>query len=184
MIIPTQTVLPTAILTRLVTPSPIDIQSSTQDLTTITPMSDSVSASFSEPDPETWVKFMYIVREYFYYRKKAMVAGSAEILWKRYPELKQGIDISKRINSEGNTISNYQGLKPFDGNVEPEGYERMKVKLSGENAEVLVHGSELYLYRDEAGNFEDSGGELEIVLFLRKDGNQWTLYKTMEVGMP
>jgi hypothetical protein len=52
-------------------------------------------------------------------------------------------------------------------------------------AEVLVHGLELFLYKDEAGQYDDSGGEFKIVLFLSSQGNQnWTVDKTIDITGP
>jgi hypothetical protein len=139
---------------------------------------------FTDPNPETWVMLMPAVREYLYYRKKAVIAGNVEVLWEQYPELKVGADFSKGINAEEFFINNMQGLKPFDGNIFPEYYERMKVNILGETAEVLVHWLELYLYVDETGRFEDSGGEFRVIIFLRHQDNQWTVYKTHDISGP
>jgi hypothetical protein len=139
---------------------------------------------FTDPNPETWVMLMPAVREYLYYRKKAVIAGNVEVLWTQYPELKDGADFSKGINAEEFFINNMQGLKPFDGNIFPEYYERMKVNILGETAEVLVHWLELYLYVDETGRFEDSGGEFRVIIFLRHQDNQWTVYKTHDISGP
>ena len=139
------------------------------------------STGFIKPDPETFVALMPAVREYFYYRKKAVTSGNIEELWAQFPELKDGTDFSNGINSEEFVVTNYQGLKPFDGNIFPEYYERFKVKLEKENAEILVHGMELYLCLDENGKFEDSGGEFKIVLYLRMRDGHWVVYKTDEV---
>ena len=140
--------------------------------------------SFIDPNPETWVMLMPAVREYLYYRKKAVIAGNVEVLWEQYPELKVETDFSQGINAEEFFINNMQGLKPFDGNIFPEYYEQMKVNVLGKSAEVLIHGMELYLYIDETGKFEDSGGEFRIIIFLRHQDNQWTVYKTHDISGP
>jgi hypothetical protein len=142
------------------------------------------TVGFTEPDPETWVMLMPAIREYFYYRKKAVIAGKVEVLWARYPELKDGADFSSGINAEEFFINNMQGLKPFDGNIFPESYGQIKVIISGEKAEVLAHGMELYLYADETGKFDDSGGEFKIIIFLRRQDDQWTVYKTQDISGP
>jgi hypothetical protein len=171
------------ILVETFTPQTSSFQNTSEVCFTSTPLPTNIS-SYPELDPETWVKVMPAVREYLYFRKKSIIAGNVEILWKQYPELKQGVDFSKGINSEEHTISNFQVLKPFDGNVTPEFYEKIKVILSDEHAQVLIHGWELYLYHDEAGKFDDTGGELKMVLFLRNEGNRWTVYKTIDVSGP
>ena len=168
-------VLPTTVISTF-TPNPtVEISIST---------STSI-VGFTDPNPETWVMLMPEVREYLYYRKKAVIAGNVEVLWTQYPELKDGADFStKGINAEEFFINNMQVLKPFDGNIFPEYYERMKVNVLGETAEVLVHGLELYLFVDETGGFEDSGREFRMIIFLRHQDNQWTVYKTHDISGP
>ena len=136
---------------------------------------------FVRPDPETYVKVLPAVLEYFYYRKQAMISGSVETLWEKYPELKNDIDFSKGVNSEGFFISNYHGLKLFDGNIFPEAYEPIKVKVKPDETEVLVHGMELYLFLDENREFTESGGEIKIVLYLHLKDGHWVVFKTDEV---
>jgi len=138
-----------------------------------------------EPDPATWVMLMKPVRAYFYYRKMAVVNGNAQILWDHYPELKQGTDRSKGINIVSFMVDMYQGLKPFDGNIYPEFYDKIKVITGNGTAEVLVHGMELYTYKDNTGQFDDSGGELKIILVLSSPDNQtWAVVKTIDITGP
>jgi len=141
----------------------------------------SSASDFVEPDPETFVAFMPTVLEYFYYRKQAIITNDIETLWKQYPELRNTVNIEQGINSEEFTLKNYQGLKPFDGNISPEHYERFKVKLTNGEAEVLIHGMELYTFLDENNNFEESGGEFKIILYLQMKNGRWVVYKTDEV---
>ncbi len=115
--------------------------------------------------------------------KKAFIAGDPEILWSRYPALKQGSDPTKRINSEKFEIAVRQTMKLLDGNVFPESYERIKAKFSGDQLEVVVHGMELYVW-DNDGTFDDTGGEIKLILSFRREGDQWTLFRTQDVGMP
>jgi hypothetical protein len=151
-------------------------------LTPTTPFPENV-ADFTQSEPDTWVMLMPAVQEYFYYRKQAVVTGNIKVLWERYPALQNGADISKGINAEQSIIASYETLKPFDGNIFPEEYEHIKVKWLGDKAEVLVHGTELYLWRDTAGNFTNSGGEFKVILFLEKRNNRWHVYRTDEVTM-
>jgi hypothetical protein len=141
----------------------------------------SSASDFIEPDPETFVAFMPTVLEYFYYRKQAIITNNIETFWIQYPELKNDVNIEQGINSEKCTVTNYQGLKPFDGNISPEHYERFKVKLTNGQAEVLVHGMELYTWLDENNKFEESGGEFKIILYLHMKDGRWVMYKTDEV---
>ena len=138
-------------------------------------------SDFSEPDPETFVAFMPTVLEYFYYRKQAIITNDIETLWTQYPELRNNFNIEQGINSEEFTVKNYQGLKPFDANFSPEHYERFKVKLTNGQAEILVHGMELYTFLDENDNFGESGGEFKIILYLQMKNGRWVVFKTDEV---
>ena len=52
-----------------------------------------------------------------------------------------------------------------------------------DHIEILTHGIELYLYRDAAGNFSQTGGEFKIVLYLRPEGEGWTLFRTNQVTL-
>lgn len=127
---------------------------------------------------------MPAVREYFYYRKRAVITGNIEELWKHFPELKKDVDFEKGINSEELIVTNYQSLKPFDGNIFPEHYERFKVKFTNEQqVEVFVHGIELYTWLDESNKFDDSGGEFKVVLYLHMKDGHWVVYKTDEVTL-
>jgi len=176
---------PTIILlsTETVTPLPTLPENTSACLEPITPVSPPTK-DFTEPDPGTWVMLMKPVQEYFYYRKKAVIAGNVQILWDRYPALKLGSENSRSFNAEPFFVEMMSVLKPFDGNIDPEGYGRIKVILSDGQAEVLVHGWELYLYLDH-GTFEDSGGEFKIILFLCSQANQqWTVYQTDDVTPP
>ncbi len=80
-------------------------------------------------------------------------------------------------------MTGYKSFNLFDGNIFPEYYERIKVKMTQDGAEVLVHGMELYLFVDDYGNFSDSGGEFKIVLYLKKKDARWNVYKTDEVTL-
>ena len=141
------------------------------------------TSSFTEPDPETFVALMPALREYFYYRKQAVITSNIEELWTHFPELKNEIGIEQGINSEEFIVTNYQGLKPFDGNIFPEYYERFRIKSTNGQVEVFVHGMELYTWLDENNKFEDSGGEFKIVLTLHRKDGHWVVYKTDDVTM-
>ncbi len=177
---------PFATSTKTLTPELIADQARFQNTETVTPISDSAGVFLSpeDMDSQTFMAFMPVVREYFYYRKKAILANSVEVLWARFPGLKQGVDINNGINAEEKTVTNTHFLNPFDGNISPESRERIKVKLSGDHAELLVHGGEMYLYRDQTGNFDETGGELKIILFVQQEGSQWMVYKTQDISGP
>lgn len=127
---------------------------------------------------------MPAVREYLYYLKKAVVSGDLSELWERYPNLKQGMNAQAGINVEQNTVQAYSSLNPFDGDIVPEAYERIKVKMSGDTVDVMVHGSETYLINFDAGKFDGTGSEFRIILSLHKQDNFWTVYKTTDISGP
>lgn len=139
-----------------------------------------IKLGFIEPDPSTFVKILPSLVEYFYYKKQAMIAGDPEILWKRYPDLKQGEDIYTGINTEAWTIGIYNSLDPFDGNMIIEYYERFKVKDSGNQIEVFIHGLELYTFIND-NKFQDSGGEFKIFITLVEQDGNLTVIKTDRV---
>jgi hypothetical protein len=139
---------------------------------------------FVKPEPATWVDVMPAVREYLFYRKKSIVSGDVSVLWKRYPDLQQGMNTQAGINIERNSVQSYGSLKPFDGNIYPQAYEQIKVKMSGDTVDVLVHGSEMYLVSSDPGKFDESGSEFRIILSLRKQGGLWTVYQTTDITGP
>ena len=172
-----KSITPLASATTPVTTAPEKIDSCSATLTSV-PVA---TAEFTIPEPDVWAMLMKPVREYFFYRKKAVVEGNIQVLWDRYPDLKQGPVLPKGINAEASLVENMKGLKPFDGNVSPESYERIKVFLKDKQAEILVHGTELFLFKEQS-QFQDSGGEFKILLFVcSQDNQQWTVYKTDEV---
>jgi|GEM_PF-5062439 len=99
---------------------------------------------FSEPDSNQLTTLTSPVREYLYYRKQAILNQDVSKLWLRYPELKQNI----ALNPHAETLTTkYQSVKPVDSNIDPEKYERLKVKVTGDVAEAIIHGTESYLYQ-------------------------------------
>lgn len=138
-------------------------------------------AGFAEPEPELCVELMPAVREYFYYRKLAVISGSTDALFARFLALSQGMDNAKGINNEGFVVENFRELQPIDGNILPEYYGRMQVKLAGDQAEVLLHGMELYLWKDEGGILDESGGEFKIILHVQRSDSGWEIIGTDEV---
>lgn len=133
---------------------------------------------FIDPDSSDWVKYSKIVREYFYYRTQAVVKNDLEILWNQYPSLKDDVDINKGINVEKEEMESLnKHFDLIDANYDIQSYDRIKVNtIDDYNVVVLVHGSIVYLRRD----FDESGGEHLMKIFLEKIGNQWTVVKTDE----
>lgn len=137
---------------------------------------------FVEPEASDWVKYTNPVREYMYYRTQAVINNDINILWERYPELKENIDSEKGVNVEKNEVESLnQGFELVDANYNIESYERIKVNAINDNeVTVLVHGSIVYL-RDD---FDESGGEYLMKVFLKQNDNQWTVVKTDEYTLP
>ncbi len=100
---------------------------------------------FSEPDSSQLTKLTLPVREYLYYRKQAILNQDLSKMWLRYPELKQ--NIASNPHAETALTDKYQSVKPLDSNIDPEKYERIKVKVTGDVAEAIIHGTESYLYQ-------------------------------------
>ena len=137
---------------------------------------------FIEPDSSDWVNFMKPVREYMYYRTQAVLNNDIETLWKKYPDLKNNIDRKQGVNAEKYEVESLNREFYFLGaNYNIESYERIKVKTINENeAIVLVHGSIVYLRND----FDESGGEYLIKVFLEQKDKHWTVVKTDEYTQP
>ena len=133
---------------------------------------------FVEPESSDWVSFNKPIMEYMYYRTQAVLKNDIEILWRKYPELKNNIDIQQGINVENEEVKSLnRAFDLLDANYQIESYDRIKVKAINENEViVLVHGSIVYL-RDDFG---ESGGEYLIKVFLESEGENWTVVKTDE----
>ena len=133
---------------------------------------------FIEPEPSEWVKYSKIVREYLYYRTQAVVNNDIQILWNQYPSLKADVDINKGINGEKEEMESLnKHFDLIDANYDIESYDRMKVNsIDDQNVVVLVHGSIVYLRKD----FDESGGEYVLKIFLEKTNSHWTVVKTDE----
>lgn|GEM_PF-3037265 len=148
-----------------------------------------IAGPFGTAVPATWVALMPAVREYCYYLKRAIVAGNVGVLWQRYPALQQGASATtgSGTNVESFYVDQYRQLHPFDGDISPESYAPIKVKLAGDRAEVLVHGSASYLRLsyDNAGKqfFDMSSAEFVVQLFLQRGAGTWTVVQTEWPGM-
>lgn len=140
-------------------------------------------SEYIQPDPETYVSLMPVIREYFFYLKQAVITGEIDTFFQHYPELQTGVDLDQGINTAANHIASVQSLTPMDGNIFPEYYEKIKALQTGTGIEILVHGMELYIWKDAESVFQESGGEFKIVLHLRKEGDGWQVYRTDEVTL-
>ncbi|GAE94905.1 hypothetical protein JCM21714_4104 [Gracilibacillus boraciitolerans JCM 21714] len=137
---------------------------------------------FVEPESSDWVKYTNAVREYMYYRTQAMINKDIHILWERYPKLKENIDLEQGINVEKSEVESLnQGFDLLDANYNIESYDQIKANAINDNEViVLVHGNIAYLRND----FDESGGEYLMKVFLKKEDNQWTVIKTDEYTLP
>ncbi|UQZ35252.1 hypothetical protein C2I18_18040 [Paenibacillus sp. PK3_47] len=137
---------------------------------------------FAEPESSDWVKYITPLREYMYYRTQAVVNKDTTILWGRYPDLKDNINLKQGVNAEGNEVESLnQSFDLIDANYNIESYERIKVKrINDSEAAVLMHGSIIYLGND----FDETGGEYVIEVFLEHRDNHWTVVKTDEYTLP
>ncbi|MGD6805140.1 hypothetical protein [Rossellomorea aquimaris] len=124
---------------------------------------------FVDPEPSEWVEYTNPVREYMYHRTQAVINNDINILWERYPELKENSNSEKGVNVEKSEVDSLnQGFDLVDANYNIESYEQIKVKaINTEEATVLVHGSIVYL-RDD---FEESGGEYLMKVSLKQNGD-------------
>ncbi|HHY21163.1 MAG TPA: hypothetical protein GX525_04610, partial [Bacilli bacterium] len=104
------------------------------------------------------------------------------ILWEKYPSLENNIDRELGVNVEKYEVETLnRSFDLLDANYNIESYERIKVKAIDENeVVVLVHGSIVYLKND----FEESGGECLIEVFLEQKDNHWSVVKTDEYTLP
>jgi hypothetical protein len=138
---------------------------------------------FIEPEPATYVSLLPVVNEYFYLRKQATISGSIYAFYQRYPDLAHGPDLEQGINTEAHHVSGMRGLTPIDGNIFPEYYEPLRIFEEQGEIQVHLHGMEMYLWQDQDGNYNNSGGEFKIVLFLRQEDAGWQIYQTDEVTL-
>jgi hypothetical protein len=137
---------------------------------------------FAEPEPSDWVEYMKPLREYMYYRTQAVLNNEIRILWNRYPELQNHVDLTQGINAEQQGVNNLNdSFRLLDANFDVEGYDRIKVKkLSDREVVVLVHGSIQFLRDDD----EVTGGELLLEIHLKQEAGRWNVTKTDEYTLP
>jgi len=139
---------------------------------------------FADSEPEEYVRIMPVVREYFYLRKQAVITGDMTAFIQHYPQLSNGMDAETGINVEPLLVASMTSMGVIDGNLLPEYYESIKIRQHGTIWEVLAHGMELYLFEDQAGKLNESGGEFKIVLLMREENDAFEIYQTDEVTLP
>jgi hypothetical protein len=133
-----------------------------------------ITPDYGDPDFST---LGAAAHEYLYLRKKAFVSGDLNVLWNRFPDLKYGADPSTGVNVEADEAASYRQLGLIDGDISLDSYQRMAFQVRGDDAEITIHGFEMYLRKD----FSQSGSELWMRLFLRRDGRRWSVFRTDEV---
>ena len=139
--------------------------------------------SFVDSEPADYVSLQPIVWEYFYNLKAAVIAGDIQAFHSRYPALASGEDAELGINAEAHRVKSYLGFALIDGDVFPEYYQRFKIKPVDDEIHILIHGLELYAYRDAQGVISKSGGEFKIVLYLQPSAGGWEIVQTDEVTL-
>ena len=133
------------------------------------------AAGFSEPDPRTFAEMMPAVLEYLYYRKRAVISGEPRELLDRYPALGAGAAAASGVNDEVRMVAIFkQAFTLIDGDIDPEHYERMKVRRNGASAEVIIHMLEIYLRQ----GFSITGSEVRLKLSLQQVAGAWTVIRT------
>jgi hypothetical protein len=138
---------------------------------------------FKEPDPETYVRLIPVIREYFYLRKQSTLSGDTTPFFQRYPALAEGMETEKGINIESKHFAGMQDFDLVDGNFFPEYYEKIKISQNDTEWRVLVHGMGLYAYRDADGMINESGGEFKIVFLLQEKDDTFMIAQTDEVTL-
>jgi hypothetical protein len=133
---------------------------------------------FFELNSSDRVRFIKPVTEYMYYRTQATVNKDINLLWNKYPTLKENINQQQGINIEKFEVDFFkESFDLLDANYNIEKYEKIKAKrVNDTEVIVLVHGSIEYIKND----FQVSGGEYLIKVFLKQKDNYWTVIKTDE----
>lgn len=121
------------------------------------------------------------VNEYFHYRKLAVVARDAEILWTRFPELRRGEDLATGINTEGWLAMRSDTARSLaDVVYDLDRYDRVRMRTVGDDVVVRVHGLERYIQADFSNG---TAGEFILDLYLRRQQENWTVVKTDEMTL-
>lgn len=128
---------------------------------------------FVELEASEYTTYLKPIREYMYTRTQAVLNHDVNILWEKYPELKNNIDKDKGINIEKDEIDLMKNV--IDANYSIESYEPIKLKkINEQEVIILVHGSISYVKKD----FDEAGGEQLIEVYLQKKNDRWTVVKT------
>ncbi|MGE5674513.1 MAG: hypothetical protein ACM3XM_11630 [Mycobacterium leprae] len=130
--------------------------------------------------PQQRAEFEPVLNRYFYLRKQAVITGDLTKLWAQYPALREGTNAQTGVNAEADVLARYRALQVIDGDIDSATYERFLVQEDGDRAVLLINGTELYLTRE----FKRSGGALQLLLYLERQGGAWTIVKTDETTLP
>ncbi len=118
-----------------------------------------------------------VVNEYFHLRKQAVLRADAEVLWARFPALRQSGPVGTGVNDEGRRVMAWGETDLLDGDVLAETDPRFPVEFGADTVALHVRGRETYLRPD----FRHSGSELTMTLVLRRGINGWDVVRTDEV---
>ncbi len=122
-----------------------------------------------------------VVNEYFHYRKLAVVARDAEILWARFPALRNGEDMPTGINTEGwHAMRSDAARSLSDVIYELDRYDRIRMREVNDQLVVRVHGLERYI---EADFSNGTAGAFILDLYLRRDQGSWRVVRTDEMTL-
>lgn len=113
-----------------------------------------------------------------YYRTQATVNKDINLLWDKYPDLQENMDQKKGINIEKFEVEFYEdNFDLLDANYHIENRGKIKAKMVNDTEVIiLVHGTIEYIRND----FDLSGEEHLIKVYLKQKGGFWTVVKTDE----
>lgn len=134
-------------------------------------------------DPALAAELMPVINEYLDLRIQAVVSGSTDALWARFPDLSRERDPARGINAEPEHVEGFRTLKPISGRIDPEHYEVIKFAATQREVRADLHGMELYRWREPSGTESDAGGEFMLSIHLREQENGWQVVKTDEVTL-
>lgn len=119
------------------------------------------------------------VRDYYDRYRDALLSCDIDRLWRHYPDLTQGMDPERGVNIERVQVTSACAQGYTSASFELEAYAPLRVDPHGADADVSIHGLELYVDRREMS----SGGEFLVTLSLRLGHDGWSVVRTDEVTL-
>ena len=105
-------------------------------------------AGFTQPDAKTKEMLTSALNPYVSDRMQAVVSHDINFFWHKYPTLQHNRDANTGVNAEADVVNlyrdSYRDFKLTGGSIGLEAYKPLKAKVSGDRAEVVVHGFESY----------------------------------------